>query len=170
VDIVRTGIAKAPVVSGDTRIKVKSVHGPYQASVAAPTVSGIDISKVAVGEAILLENIYFYAGRHIVRRESDEALNALVEALKANPKTKIRIEGHVCCVPASAKDALDDDTGREELSINRASVIRDYLIAHGIQADRLTYAGFGHTRPVIPIERTEDDANRNRRVEIRVVQ
>jgi outer membrane protein OmpA-like peptidoglycan-associated protein len=69
-----------------------------------------------------------------------------------------------------AKDAIDDDTGREELSVNRAAIVRQYLIDHGIEKDRLSFVGFGHHYPLVPIERNEDDANKNRRVEIRVVE
>jgi outer membrane protein OmpA-like peptidoglycan-associated protein len=132
--------------------------------------SATDISAVPVGETLLLDNIYFYAGRHIVRQESDKALAALVDALKANPDIKIRIEGHVCCVPSSALDAIDDDTGREELSVNRAAVIRQYLIDHGIEKERLSFIGFGHRHPLVPVEHDEEEANKNRRVEIRIMQ
>jgi outer membrane protein OmpA-like peptidoglycan-associated protein len=167
VDIVRSATRPTadalPVVKArPTPIRVHS-DGPLKASAT-------DLSSVAVGETLLLDNIYFYAGRHIVREESDKALTSLVDALKANPDIKIRIEGHVCCVPSSAMDAIDDDTGREELSVNRAAVIRDYLINHGIDKARLSFTGFGHRHPLVPFEHNEDDANKNRRVEIRIMQ
>jgi outer membrane protein OmpA-like peptidoglycan-associated protein len=169
VDIVRSGTASkpldkvAPMKSKPRTIAVVHSSNPLKASAT-------DISAVPAGETLLLDNIYFYAGRHIVRQESDKALAALVDALKANPDIKIRIEGHVCCVPSSAMDAIDDDTGREELSVNRAAVIRQYLIDHGIDKERLSFTGFGHRHPLVPFERDEDDANRNRRVEIRIMQ
>lgn len=150
----------------DTYVKPRSK--PATTTVAKGSVS--EIASLKVGETIRLDNIYFYAGRHIVRKESDEALNELIAVLKEHPDIRIRIEGHVCCIPASVKDAIDDDTGLEELSINRAAVIRQYLIDHGIAPERLSYVGFGRRYPIISFERSEEDANRNRRVEIRIVQ
>lgn len=173
VDIVPTGKVP-PSPGGNSFVKFKSIPGTTSATESAATVprkaSATDIGNVRVGETLILDNIYFYAGRHIVRKESNEALDALVQSLKAHPNVRIRIEGHVCCVPAAAKDAIDDDTGREELSVNRAIAIRRYLVAHGIDEGRLSFAGFGHRNPIIPVERNEDDANQNRRVEIRVVE
>lgn len=131
--------------------------------------STTDWKTVSIGETILIDNIYFYAGRHYVRKESDAALDALYEALEANATLRVSIEGHVCCVPATVPDAVDDDTHRMELSLNRARVIRDYLIRRGIAANRIEYAGFGRKRPVVQVERTEEDADQNRRVEIRVI-
>lgn len=129
-----------------------------------------DLASVRPGSTLLLSNIYFYPGRHVVRKESDTALQALLLALKAHPKIKIRIEGHVCCVSPYSRDAMDDDTHVEELSLNRAAAIRAYLVAHGIDERRLSIAGFGHRHPLVSPETTEDDANRNRRVEIRVLE
>lgn len=129
----------------------------------------VDLSTVRPGQTLVLENIYFYPGRHIVRKESIASLEALLASLKAHPNIKIRIEGHVCCVSPYVIDAMDNDTQVEELSLNRAAAIRDFLVAHGISNDRLSIAGFGHRRPVVKPERSEEDANRNRRVEIRVL-
>ena len=158
------------------RVKSPRPMPPARITVFSPTpaaprlASTTDLGSVPVGETVVLDNIYFYAGRHIVREDSRAALDELVASLKDHPNVRIRIEGHVCCVPARAKDALDDDTGYEELSVNRAAYIREYLIKNGIPEDRLSFIGFGHKRPVVPVERSEEDANRNRRVEIRIVE
>ena len=128
-----------------------------------------DISSVAPGESLLLDKIYFYPGRHIVRPESNVALDALYKSLQSNPGIRIKIEGHVCCVPTSEPDAVDDDTFKKELSLNRARVIREYLMKRGIDPSRIQYEGFGSRRRIINPETTEEEANQNRRVEIRVI-
>ncbi|MBS1614882.1 MAG: OmpA family protein [Bacteroidetes bacterium] len=133
------------------------------------TTAPLDLSTVPAGQTLVLENIYFYPGRHIVRKESIASLQALLASLQAHPNIKIRIEGHVCCVSPYIRDAMDNDTQVEELSLNRAAAIREYLVAHGISNDRLSIAGFGHRHPIVNPERSEEDANRNRRVEIRVL-
>jgi outer membrane protein OmpA-like peptidoglycan-associated protein len=168
---------RVDIMAISSKVKVKTIPINRPKPLRTAPVAGMqvqpvkeDISKVAVGQTMVLENIYFYAGRHIVRAESFPALNALVESLRDHPDIRIRIEGHVCCIPASSPDAIDNDAGGPNLSINRAAAIYDYLLAHGIEKERLSYVGFGRRHPVVPVERTEEDANRNRRVEIRVME
>lgn len=129
--------------------------------------SSIDINTLKPGETMVLDKIYFYPGRHMVRQESMPELEKLYNTLETNPNLKIQIEGHVCCV--NSVDALDEDTFELALSKNRARFIYDYLIKKGIAEERLRYRGFGKTKPAVKVERNEDDQNRNRRVEIRVL-
>jgi outer membrane protein OmpA-like peptidoglycan-associated protein len=52
----------------------------------------------------------------------------------------------------------------------RAKAVRDYLIANGIDASRISAAGFGHSRPLYPYpERSNDEMIANRRVEIKIL-
>lgn len=127
-----------------------------------------DISKYKKGETIVLENIYFYPESHMVREQSADELQKLYKILVVNSKLKIRIEGHVCCV-TDVDDAFDIDSQDNHLSLNRAKYIYDYLLGKGISADRLEYTGFGRSRPVVAVELNEADANKNRRVEIRIM-
>ena len=154
--------------------KIKKETPISKASEAVPTPGPVkksleNIGSLKPGDTLVLENIYFFPGRHIVRPESDQTLNKLYLALEAHPKIRVSIEGHVCCVSSKVIDALDEDTRRLELSVNRARAIREYLIKRGLDADRFEYRGFGHSRPVVWPERTEEDANKNRRVEIRII-
>jgi OOP family OmpA-OmpF porin len=75
----------------------------------------------------------------------------------------------VCCIE-NAPDALDVDTYEPTLSVNRAKAIYRYLVSKGIESSRLRYEGFGKRRPIVPNETTEEDAEKNRRVEIRIVE
>ncbi len=166
VDIVPEPIRRRPIKDS---VIIMADMIPTAPTAPAPVPAAMDLSKVVPGQTLVLQNIYFYPGRHIVRKESDSSLQALLQALQAYPTIKIRIEGHVCCIPLNLRDALDNDTGTEELSLNRAAAIRAYLIRHGIAPERLSIAGFGHRYPVVSPERSEADANQNRRVEIRVL-
>ncbi len=128
-----------------------------------------DIALVKPNETIRLENLYFYPGRHIIRPESRAVLDRLKIVLENSPKIKISIEGHVCCVAKDAGDALDIDTHDLFLSLNRAREVYVFLLKKGIDEDRLKFAGFGGARPLVE-EHTEEDADKNRRVEIRVLE
>lgn len=128
-----------------------------------------DIKHMRSGTVVKLKNVYFPADRHVMKPESMEALEKLYQVLKENPNLKISIEGHVCCI-RDAPDAFDIDSYEPHLSVNRAKAIYKYLIDKGIDANRLTYAGYGRRRPIIDIEQSEEDAEKNRRVEIRVTE
>lgn len=129
-----------------------------------------DMKKLLPGTTFQLKNVYFPPDRSVIKPESKETLEKLYTVLKNNPKIKISIEGHVCCISPDAPDALDIDTYEATLSVNRARSIYRYLVARGIEANRLTYDGFGKRKPVVPYEKTEEDAEKNRRVEIRIVE
>jgi outer membrane protein OmpA-like peptidoglycan-associated protein len=128
-----------------------------------------EIKRLRPGTIFKLHNVYFPADRHVMKPESHEALEKLYTVLKNNPKIKISIEGHVCCIH-DAPDALDIDTYEPYLSVNRAKAIYKYLVDKGIDPSRLTYAGFGRRRPVVDFEQNEEDADKNRRVEIRITE
>jgi outer membrane protein OmpA-like peptidoglycan-associated protein len=128
-----------------------------------------DIKHLRPGSLIKLRNVYFPPDRHVMNEESRATLEKLFEVLRDNTRMKISIEGHVCCVK-DVYDAEDIDTGEPTLSVNRAKAIYNYLVDRGISADRLTYMGYGRSRPVVPNEVTDEDKEKNRRVEIRIVE
>jgi outer membrane protein OmpA-like peptidoglycan-associated protein len=59
---------------------------------------------------------------------------------------------------------------RLDLSTQRAKAINNFLIANGINENRLTYKGFGSSQPLFPLpEKDETQRAANRRVEIQIV-
>lgn len=130
--------------------------------------TSFNIDRLTEGQSFVLNNIYFPMGRHYPRKESFPELNKLVEIMLDNEQLAIQIEGHVCCV-VGVPDAYDLDSRQMDLSVNRARFIYEYIIARGVEPERVKYVGYGRSRPVIENEQTEDDANANRRVEIRIL-
>lgn len=131
--------------------------------------SARNVNELAAGESLVLNNVYFFPGRHYVRPESYSQLEDLYLAMLNHPTMVIRIEGHVCCISPNSPDALDNDTRRIELSSNRAKAIRTMLIDRGIAPARIQAMGFGYRFPIFRNEENEEQANRNRRVEVRVL-
>ena len=129
----------------------------------------LDIENLKIGDKIILKNMYFLPGRHILRDISKPELQILLNTLVQNPTLKIGIEGHICC-ERNVIDGLDHDTGESKLSVNRAKAIYNFLIENGIDKARLSYSGFGMTRPLVDPERTVDDENMNRRVELVIIE
>ncbi|MDX1652356.1 MAG: OmpA family protein [Brumimicrobium sp.] len=120
--------------------------------------------------AITLANVFFDVDKATLRKESYAELNKLVEFLNENKSVKIEIGGHT--------DTRGDAKANQILSENRAKAVYEYLIEKGIRADRLTYKGYGETKPIYSdeaIEAMETEAARekahqaNRRTEYRIV-
>ena len=127
------------------------------------------IAHSHVADNLILKDLNFLPGQHYLREESFPVFKTLMEALKQHPGLKIEIRGHVCCTD-STKDGYDLDLENFHLSVNRAKYIYDWLITHGIDSSRLTYKGLARKYPLIPVELTEIDRMKNRRVEIRILQ
>lgn len=127
-----------------------------------------DGKKLEAGQQIVLENMLFYPGRHLLRPESLPELHALLQLLRANRNLVIEIHGHVCCT-TTEPDGYDWDTDSHDLSLNRARFIYEYLISMGIGAKRLSYKGFGGTQKIHQDESDEILRAENRRVEIKIV-
>lgn len=126
-------------------------------------------STVQAGDRIILKNIHFVGARHQLLPESKPVLDELLVSMKKFPRLVISIEGHICYVPAPA-DVTDLDTGEKNLSEARAKAIMGYLVENGIDPRRISYKGFGHSRPIYPYpEEDEEQMKLNRRVEIRIV-
>jgi outer membrane protein OmpA-like peptidoglycan-associated protein len=85
-------------------------------------------------------------------------LNEVADALtKSNPESKMVVEGHT--------DSQGSVDFNQNLSLQRAQSVRDYLVSRGIAGDRITANGLGSTRPIAANNNAEGRAN-NRRVEI----
>jgi len=121
-----------------------------------------------VGTTLVLKNLNFEGGRHMLLPRSIPVLNDLLKAMQDNPNLKIEIHGHVCCT-ASYLDGRDNDLGTFDLSWQRAKVIYEYLIDHNINANRMSYRGFGASQKLYPDERDAFEQEENRRVEIKIV-
>lgn len=126
------------------------------------------IGKLEVGETIALENMEFIPGRHYLKEYAKPTLIELLEIMQGKPNLKIEVQGHICC-DYTGDDGLDFDTQTNDLSKNRAKFIYDYLIREGIASNRISYKGFGSSRPLVK-EVTEEDQQRNRRVEIMIIE
>ncbi|HNU43575.1 MAG TPA: OmpA family protein, partial [Cyclobacteriaceae bacterium] len=87
-------------------------------------------------------------------------LDRLAQILDENPTIKIEIQGHT--------DNVGNKQALQQLSENRVMAVREYLIKKGIKKDRITGKGFGPNKPIAPND-TEENRQRNRRVEFQIV-
>lgn len=117
---------------------------------------------------IILQNLNFEGGRHILLSGSLPVLNEVLEVMKNNPTLEVEIRGHICCGEVN-EDGLDIDTGEKLLSRNRAREIYQYLFNNGISSSRLSYKGMGASQKIVPEEVSEKDRETNRRVEFVII-
>jgi outer membrane protein OmpA-like peptidoglycan-associated protein len=142
---------------------------PPSKDTVAPAPQKKNIEELSAGESLALEGLGFEPGRHFILKESVPVLQKLLQTLKENKTLKIEIQGHVCCTQNGA-DGMDLDTREMKLSENRAKAVYDFLISKGVDKNRLSYKGFGRTKPKFDLELTPEEEQANRRVEIMVLE
>lgn len=119
------------------------------------------VSKAIPGEKLKIENLNFLINTYIVVNESRGKLYELLLVLQKNPKLKIEIQGNICCMPVD----------RLNLSAQRAKAVYGFLISNGIDKSRLSYKGFGSSRPMYELpEKSEEERAANRRVEVLILE
>lgn len=126
-------------------------------------------SLLKAGDNIVLRNIHFEGGMHRFLPSSQSALQELLDAMKTYPKLIIRVEGHICCQPGTG-DGADIETGLSNLSEARARAVMEFLVRNGINQQRVSFKGFGHSMPLHPYpENNDQERTENRRVEIKIL-
>mgnify|MGYP000402582211 CR=1 FL=1 len=103
------------------------------------------------------KSIYFETGKSVLKPVSYKDLDALVTILNSDATLRVDIGGHT------------DNAGSEEINVklshDRAKAVNDYLISKGIAHERLTYQGYGSSKPVNKNETAAEKAQ-NRRTEL----
>lgn len=113
-------------------------------------------------EGVVLRGVNFKTGSAVLTERSKTILNEVASSLssRGNAKTQIQISGHT--------DNVGDAGYNEELSRERAESVRQYLIARGVDDDRMSAEGYGENKPMTGNNR-ESGRAKNRRVEFRVI-
>ena len=120
----------------------------------------IPLQPIEANASIVLNNVFFDVNKFDLKPESQIELDKIVQLLKENPTVKIQISGHT--------DNAGKPSDNLTLSNNRAKTVVSYLINKQISPKRLSYKGFGETKPVAD-NKTPENRARNRRTELKVV-
>lgn len=113
-----------------------------------------------VGSTIRLNNIFFDVAKASLRPESYPELDRLAGLMTQNSKMQIELGGHT--------DNVGSDEANLKLSGDRAKVVADYLVSLGIKNERITFRGYGETKPLATND-TEEGKQLNRRVEFTIM-
>lgn len=93
----------------------------------------------SISAPVLIDNIFYDFDKATLTPASTQALDKLVALLKENSHVTIELSAHC--------DYKGNSEYNKRLSQRRAQSVVDYLIAHGIEKDRLTPVGYGKERP-----------------------
>jgi outer membrane protein OmpA-like peptidoglycan-associated protein/tetratricopeptide (TPR) repeat protein len=119
----------------------------------------VALQPLSIGSRIVLRNIFFDFDKATLRPESQTELDRLVSLLNQYPKLKIEIAGYT--------DNKGSQAYNQKLSESRSKSVVDYLVAHSIAADRLTFRGYGMDSPIATNE-TDEGRQLNRRTEFKI--
>lgn len=106
---------------------------------------------------VAVYGIHFDTGKSNILPDSEPVLNQILKLLESDANLKLSIEGHT--------DNQGQKAANQTLSEKRAQAVVGWLVAHGVDASRLSAKGFGDSKPVAD-NSTEENRAKNRRVEL----
>lgn len=114
-----------------------------------------------VGKVMRLDNLIFEIGKAKIDPSSYAELDEVAQMMHNNPKMVIQLEGHT--------DVRGDPRKNMELSEQRVTAVKSYIVRKGVQKGKIRTKAFGGTQP-ISRENTEEAHKLNRRVEVRILE
>lgn len=133
-------------------LEKNSAHKPKKQKDEAP--------EIETNTIYTFKNVLFQFDKADLLEVSIKELDQLFEYLNKNPNLTIEIYGHT--------DTVGLDKRNKELSKLRAKSVAEYLISQGLSSSRISYFGFGSSKP-ISSNSTEDGRQLNRRVEFKLI-
>jgi OmpA-OmpF porin, OOP family len=123
----------------------------------APAPRGEEPAPMA--EKIVLRGVNFDFDKSNIRPDAAVILDEAVRILGTGSGPAVMVEGHT--------DWIGTDAYNQGLSERRANSVMNYLVDHGVDASRLSTAGYGESRPIAS-NQTREGRALNRRVELLV--
>ncbi len=142
---------------GDCTTPLKAI--PTDDLTPGVTFDRIDLDNLQEGQTFILDHVRFDFDAWTLLPASLEELDKLVNLLRAHPGMAIEIAGHT--------DSLGSESYNRELSQRRVNTVASYLIRKGIADSRLSFVGYGSSRP-IDTNASREGRRRNRRVEFMI--
>ena len=119
--------------------------------------SELQAKQTERGLLITLGDVLFEFNQSELKSGATRNLMPLAKALTERPQQTVVVEGHT--------DAVGSKAYNVQLSERRAAAVKDYLVAQGIAAERISTQGLGPDFPIASND-TEGGRQQNRRVEV----
>lgn len=127
----------------------------------------IELPPARVGETAVLRNFFFVGDEAVLLKVSEPELPKVLRFMQVNPTLKVEIAGHINGPGLVMKN---EPLWRQSLSERRAKIVYEYLVKNGVPAQRMTFKGYMNTQMLFPQPKNDQEAEQNRRVEIRVTE
>ncbi|MDR3167733.1 MAG: OmpA family protein [Treponema sp.] len=155
------GTAQAEIVESAVMDKDK-IAGEIAGDITRMGIEGATVRVAEKGITISLENIQFQPDSAVLLSGEQEKLDKIAEILQRYPDRDILVGGHTALAGSQA--------GQLALSQERAAAVADYLIGKQVRTpDRVMVRGYGAENPLAD-NATEAGRQRNRRVEITILE
>jgi outer membrane protein OmpA-like peptidoglycan-associated protein len=109
-------------------------------TLATPKNVEIQMRKTEVGQAYTLNNILFAKNSAVPGIQDSIIIRDFATYLKENNTIQVAIHGHT--------DSDGNDSDNMILSEDRAKAVYGLLVKSGVKSDRVSYKGFGETKPI----------------------
>jgi OmpA-OmpF porin, OOP family len=119
----------------------------------------VDIQHLPA-KSFVLEDCNFETGKADLKEESYKVIDELVAYLNRKDDERIELGGHT--------DNVGNAKSNQILSEARANTVRTYLIAKGIDPNRVTAKGYGLSKPIAS-NKTAAGKAQNRRTEVTIL-
>jgi len=125
----------------------------------SPSLGAVDangcIAEIVPEEKINMANFNF--GTSAILPKSNNRLDELANALKADPSLRVEVAGH--------GDIVGTDERNIIVSRQRAEAVKGYLVGRGVNPEQILIKPYGRSMPIAPNDTPENRA-KNRRVEL----
>ena len=138
----------------------------------------IQLEPIDVGEKLIMNKVYFHPNTFVLKEESKNELNKLLDFMLENKEYFFEIQGHTNgdrIVKKTKRYAhLGEDWNfkgtSKKLSKLRAEKIKIYLIKNGVHESQLRTEGYGGDKMIVKKPKNMSQAMKNIRVEVIVIQ
>ena len=117
--------------------------------------------RIEKEKVIVLDRVFFETDSWVLKALSSPQLEELAQWLKSQPDTKILIKGHT--------DNRGKESYNQQLSERRAQSVASDLQKRGVSTEQLKAVGYG-SQQALNNNQTEEERQKNRRVEFEVVE
>ena len=120
---------------------------------APPTVEEPQVREELVS---LSSKFLFGFDKFNLRPEARTTLDELAQRLSGSNVQSVRVEGHT--------DFMGSDTYNQRLSERRANTVSEYLVGHGVPAEKISAVGLGESQAKMTEQCQQEVRNLGRRV------
>lgn len=117
--------------------------------------------SLKIDQVVILRGLKFEKGTSIILEGTLQSVDDLLSLLKNQPEYAIELSGHT--------SDKGDPQKNQILSKKRAEAVYNYLLSSGISSKRMTFRGYGQSRP-IALNTTEEGRSKNERVQFLIKQ